>query len=102
MNEAELERFRRIQAAVDLAKFTPFVMSLEEAENLLKAQDDERILMQESIIRWGSESPMFPEIQLHEIKQKAKKNCDHEWIATKLLFTDVYDCKHCKIKREDI
>lgn len=101
MSEAELERFRKIQAAIELAKFSPFVISSEEAANLLKAQEDERILTQESIIRWGSESPMFSEAQLKEIAEKAKEHCTHEWIATKLIFRDVYDCKHCKAKKEN-
>lgn len=106
MSEAELERFRRLQAAIDLAKYTPTTITSEEAKKLLQMPtvNFDEVLQYEDIIRWGSESPMFSENQMEEIKIKAKeykKECKHEWIATKLIFRDVYDCKHCKIKKEE-
>jgi hypothetical protein len=30
-----------------------------------------------------------------------EKKCSHEWKAIKLVYSTVYDCKHCGIKQED-
>ena len=40
-----------------------------------------------------------------EVDEKEKKSrdywCKHEWLAIPLIFTIVYDCKLCGMKKED-
>ena len=31
----------------------------------------------------------------------SKKECKHEWVATKLIFSTVYDCKKCGAKKDE-
>ena len=38
----------------------------------------------------------------HETKQTEMKiKCTHQWVPTLLVFTTVWDCKHCGAKKEN-
>lgn len=41
------------------------------------------------------ESPAIPP----EVPKE--KSCNHEWKAVELIYSTVYDCKKCGMKRED-
>lgn len=42
----------------------------------------------------------FPEYKNPWESQEEKK-CTHEWHETVLMFSKVYDCKKCGVKKED-
>lgn len=52
----------------------------------------------------GPKMPPTPNFMNKYVEKSSNfnnKRCFHEWKSTRLIYTEVWDCKHCGIKKED-